>query len=203
MADLPGCELGRTGLQVTMLGYGAMELRSALRARDIMPSRSSARRWVGVARMAVRRSRPRRTTLRVSVARSPSRVWKLCTTGSVRPLPGACAAGEGSAFATGQVRCASRAAGSGSSNSLACRRATIRPSARSRQRCGARRGCVRALPTATCSPRWAPRAALRSPRCRCARRASATGWRGFGSWSCRPRGNSPAARWRAASLGWG
>ena len=48
MADLPGCELGRTGLQVTMLGYGAMELRSALRARDIMPSRSSARRWVGV-----------------------------------------------------------------------------------------------------------------------------------------------------------
>jgi hypothetical protein len=73
MADLPGCELGRTGLQVTMLGYGAMELRSALRARDIMPSRSSARRWVGVARMAVRRSRPRRTTLRVSVARSPSR----------------------------------------------------------------------------------------------------------------------------------
>ena len=28
-------ELGRTGLQVTTLGYGAMELRGALRARDI------------------------------------------------------------------------------------------------------------------------------------------------------------------------
>jgi aryl-alcohol dehydrogenase-like predicted oxidoreductase len=28
-------ELGRTGLQVTALGYGAMELRGAPRARDI------------------------------------------------------------------------------------------------------------------------------------------------------------------------
>jgi hypothetical protein len=35
------------------------------------------------------------------------------------------------------------------------------------------------------------------------RRASATGWRGFGSWSCRPRGNSLAAGWRVVSLGWG
>ena len=34
MADLPKRQLGRTGLQVTMLGYGAMELRGALRARD-------------------------------------------------------------------------------------------------------------------------------------------------------------------------
>ena len=33
MADLPKRELGRTGLQVTMLGYGAMELRGAPRAR--------------------------------------------------------------------------------------------------------------------------------------------------------------------------
>jgi hypothetical protein len=32
-----------------------------------------------------------------------------------------CAAGEGSAFATGEVRCASRAAGSGSSNSIGAR----------------------------------------------------------------------------------
>ena len=32
------------------------------------------------------------------------------------------AAGEGSAFATGEVRCASRAAGSGSSNSIGARR---------------------------------------------------------------------------------
>src|SRR4029077_7064302 len=35
MADLPKRELGRTGLQVTMLGYGAMELRGVPRARDI------------------------------------------------------------------------------------------------------------------------------------------------------------------------
>jgi aryl-alcohol dehydrogenase-like predicted oxidoreductase len=34
MADLAKRELGRTGLQVTMLGYGAMELRGAPRARD-------------------------------------------------------------------------------------------------------------------------------------------------------------------------
>ena len=41
---------------------------------------------------------------------------------SVR-LPAAlrCAAGEGSALATGEVRCASRAAGSGSSNSIGAR----------------------------------------------------------------------------------
>src|SRR4029077_9707175 len=35
MMDLPKRQLGRTGLQVTMLGYGAMELRGAPRARDI------------------------------------------------------------------------------------------------------------------------------------------------------------------------
>jgi aryl-alcohol dehydrogenase-like predicted oxidoreductase len=35
MADLPKRELGRTGLQVTMLGYGAMELRGVPRGRDI------------------------------------------------------------------------------------------------------------------------------------------------------------------------
>src|SRR6267143_2077076 len=35
----------------------------------------------------------------------------------------------------------------------------------------------------------------------CAQRASGTGWRGFGSWSCRPRGSSRAAGWPAASLG--
>jgi aryl-alcohol dehydrogenase-like predicted oxidoreductase len=33
MADLPKRELGRTGMQVTILGYGAMELRGAPRAR--------------------------------------------------------------------------------------------------------------------------------------------------------------------------
>jgi aryl-alcohol dehydrogenase-like predicted oxidoreductase len=35
MAELPRRELGRTGLQVTMLGYGAMELRGAPRGRDV------------------------------------------------------------------------------------------------------------------------------------------------------------------------
>jgi aryl-alcohol dehydrogenase-like predicted oxidoreductase len=35
MADLPRRQLGRIGLDVTMLGYGAMELRGAPRGRDI------------------------------------------------------------------------------------------------------------------------------------------------------------------------
>jgi len=55
-------------------------------------------------------------------------VWKLCTgsgspsTGSVRLRAALrCAAGEASAFATGEVRCAWRAAGSGSSNSIGAR----------------------------------------------------------------------------------
>jgi len=32
MTELPKRELGRTGLEVTMLGYGAMELRGAPRS---------------------------------------------------------------------------------------------------------------------------------------------------------------------------
>ncbi len=40
MADLPKRELGRTRLQVTMLGYGAMELRGVPRGRDVTESRS-------------------------------------------------------------------------------------------------------------------------------------------------------------------
>jgi aryl-alcohol dehydrogenase-like predicted oxidoreductase len=35
MTDLPRRDLGRTGLQVTMLGYGAMELRGEPRGRDV------------------------------------------------------------------------------------------------------------------------------------------------------------------------
>ena len=35
MAELPKRRLGRTGLEVTMLGYGAMELRGAPRGRDV------------------------------------------------------------------------------------------------------------------------------------------------------------------------
>jgi hypothetical protein len=35
MPDLPKRALGRTGLEVTTLGYGAMELRGAPRGRDI------------------------------------------------------------------------------------------------------------------------------------------------------------------------
>src|SRR5262245_53754085 len=40
MARLPKRELGRTGLQVTMLGYGAMELRGAPRGRDVTDAQS-------------------------------------------------------------------------------------------------------------------------------------------------------------------
>lgn len=35
MVDLPTRELGRTGIQATMLGYGAMELRGTPRGRDV------------------------------------------------------------------------------------------------------------------------------------------------------------------------
>src|SRR5258705_6230955 len=35
MSELPKRQLGRTGLQVSMLGYGAMELRGAPRGRDV------------------------------------------------------------------------------------------------------------------------------------------------------------------------
>ncbi len=35
MTQLPTRQLGRTGLQVTMLGYGAMEIRGAPRGRDV------------------------------------------------------------------------------------------------------------------------------------------------------------------------
>ena len=37
-------ELGRTGLQVTTLGYGAMELRGAPRARDITEAQAEKSR---------------------------------------------------------------------------------------------------------------------------------------------------------------
>src|SRR2546425_4634524 len=40
MTDLPKRELGRTGLQVTMLGYGAMELRGAPRGREVTEPQS-------------------------------------------------------------------------------------------------------------------------------------------------------------------
>src|SRR6266403_4730231 len=68
-----------TGAQTIDIGCGGW-CRSVYGV-GVTPSRSRARRWVavGVARRAMRRSRPRRTILRVSVARSPSRVWKLCT----------------------------------------------------------------------------------------------------------------------------
>src|SRR5215468_3422400 len=35
MSELPKRQLGRTGLEVTMLGYGAMEIRGAPRGRDV------------------------------------------------------------------------------------------------------------------------------------------------------------------------
>src|SRR5207302_4918240 len=42
MTDLPKRELGRTGLQVTMLGYGAMELRGAPRGRDVTEAQAES-----------------------------------------------------------------------------------------------------------------------------------------------------------------
>src|SRR5438552_18911455 len=42
MAELPKRALGRTGLQVTMLGYGAMELRGAPRGRDVTDEQAEA-----------------------------------------------------------------------------------------------------------------------------------------------------------------
>ena len=40
MNELPRRQLGRTGLQVTRLGYGAMELRGAPRGRDVTDSQA-------------------------------------------------------------------------------------------------------------------------------------------------------------------
>ncbi len=42
MAELPKRRLGRTGLEVTTLGYGAMELRGGPRGRDIRPEQAEA-----------------------------------------------------------------------------------------------------------------------------------------------------------------
>jgi aryl-alcohol dehydrogenase-like predicted oxidoreductase len=42
MSELPKRQLGRTGLQVTMLGYGAMELRGAPRGRDVTDAQAEA-----------------------------------------------------------------------------------------------------------------------------------------------------------------
>ncbi len=42
MADLPTRQLGRTGLEVTMLGYGAMELRGAPQGREVSDEQSEA-----------------------------------------------------------------------------------------------------------------------------------------------------------------
>ena len=41
MAELPKAELGRTGLSVTALGFGAMELRGAPRGRPIRPEQAA------------------------------------------------------------------------------------------------------------------------------------------------------------------
>src|SRR3954468_18837811 len=41
MPDLPKRTLGRTGMDVTVLGYGAMELRGAPRGRDVSDEQAS------------------------------------------------------------------------------------------------------------------------------------------------------------------
>jgi aryl-alcohol dehydrogenase-like predicted oxidoreductase len=61
MTDLPKRELGCTGLSVTTLGYGAMELRGAPRARDISEAAAeiirSGRSGRGAALRPARRGR--------------------------------------------------------------------------------------------------------------------------------------------------
>ena len=42
MPALPKRQLGRTGLDVTMLGYGAMEIRGAPRGRDVTDAQAEA-----------------------------------------------------------------------------------------------------------------------------------------------------------------
>ena len=42
MSDLPRTTLGRTGLEVTKLGYGAMELRGSPRGPEISDEQVSA-----------------------------------------------------------------------------------------------------------------------------------------------------------------
>jgi len=68
--DIAKRELGRTGLQVTTLGYGAMELRGAPRARDISEAqakdKTAVSRWQerfmheGVAGLTRDKTRPSR-----------------------------------------------------------------------------------------------------------------------------------------------
>ncbi len=68
--DIAKRELGRTGLQVTTLGYGAMELRGAPRARDISEAQAKDKtavwRWQerfmheGVAGLTRDKTRPSR-----------------------------------------------------------------------------------------------------------------------------------------------
>jgi aryl-alcohol dehydrogenase-like predicted oxidoreductase len=41
MAELPKRTLGRTGMDVTTLGYGAMELRGAPRGREVSDEQAS------------------------------------------------------------------------------------------------------------------------------------------------------------------
>src|SRR6476659_3243484 len=42
MPELPTRQLGRTGLEVTTLGYGAMELRGAPRGRDVSEAQAES-----------------------------------------------------------------------------------------------------------------------------------------------------------------
>ncbi len=96
------------------------------------------------------------------------------------------------------------------------------PWAEGPRRCGARRGSTvssamwRAVPSAastwpcgsarTIPPlRWRAavwRRATRRAVAQCARRASATSWRGSGFWSCRLRGNSPQQDGRRGASVW-
>ena len=65
MADLPTATLGRTGLEVTKLGYGAMELRGGAMARqEVDPAESGRVLQRGARRRASTSSTRRPTTAR-------------------------------------------------------------------------------------------------------------------------------------------
>ena len=90
---------------------------------------------------------------------------------------------------------------------VAARGAAAQYRAQCGAQCRARRARGRAAARGRFPPlRWRAavwRRATRRAVAQCAGRASATSWRGSGFWSCRLRGNSPAAGWPAGSLGLG
>jgi hypothetical protein len=67
IVDLPRRDLGRTGLQVTRLGYGAMELRGAPGGRDVTEAQADqGGRSLGINRHGVSARTSQRSPLNTS-----------------------------------------------------------------------------------------------------------------------------------------